>query len=143
MPEVMSHNKKHAEVSRSEVHETSFSQPSKVTDNDASLYIQNEAYPVMPDAHGIEYGSMQTIAKDSEIACGEDVILKALKPSTSTYGSTQIKVKGSRIGHGDDVIGITLETYQLPSQTDELSSEVDDSEIAHGDDVIGITAEAL
>ena len=63
MPEVMSHNKKHAEVSRSEVHETSFSEPSKVTDNDASLYIQNEAYPIMPDAHGIEYGSMQMIAK--------------------------------------------------------------------------------
>ena len=60
MPEVMSHNKKHADVSGSKIHEISFSEPPKVSNSNepvvlssyARLCIQNEAY-VMPDSsHG-------------------------------------------------------------------------------------------
>ena len=73
MLEVMSHNKKHVDVSGSEIHETSFSKPPKVSDNNepvalsscASLCIQNETY-IMPDVHSIEHNSMQTKVKGSK-----------------------------------------------------------------------------
>ena len=148
MPEVMSHNKKHADVSGSEIHETSFSEPPKVTDNNASLYIQNEACPIMPDAHSIDHDSMQMKAMDSEIDHHDDAIsipLEALRPSSSSeHGSTQMKAINSEIVFGND-LGITLEALKLfsTSKHGSMQTKAKHSEFDHGDDAISITLEAL
>ena len=139
MPEVMSHNKKHADVSRLELYETSFSELPKVTDNNepigssscASVYIQNESYNILsPNSHDDDDHS---------------IMIEAYKSlSTSEHDSKQIKV--SKIAHGDDDIGITVESFKMPSSTSKHGStqaKVKGSEFAHGGDVIGITPEPL
>ena len=116
MPEVMSHNKKHVDVSGLEIHETSFSETPKVSDNNepvassncASVYIQNESYNIVPpSSHGDDNHSimMETYKSPSP---------------TSEHGSMQMKV--SEIAHGDDVIGITAEALKIPSSTSKHGS---------------------
>ena len=139
VPEVMSHNKKHADVSGSEIHETSFSEPPKVSDNNepvassncASVYIQNESYNIVPPSS--HHDDDHSIMKEA---------YKSL--STSEHGSKQIKV--SETAHGDDDIGVTLEPLKLSSLTNEhgsMQTKENVLEIAHGDDVIGITVESF
>ena len=114
--EVMSHNKKHVDVSGSEIHETSFSEPAKVSDNNepvassncASVYIQNESYNIVPpSSHGDD---------------NHNIMMKTYKPPspTSEHGSMQMKV--SKIVHGDDIIGITAEALKIPSSATKHSS---------------------